>query len=229
MGFFRNLSNYYRRQKILFKQHIKLHFIYPSRYPHSRLESILPRPVERIMGDHLQVACRVGISEDLVSLGRYVYIGWDTHITACRSIGSFCSISHNVKIGLGNHALDHVGTSPVFYSQRKGWVSRDTFSEDAEGLCEIGHDVLISAGVIIIRGIKIGHGAVIGAGTVVTKDVPPYAIVAGSPAKVIRYRFDETTISRLLKSEWWSWPEERLKKESGSFNNVGLFLDRTGS
>ena len=107
----------------------------------------------------------------------------------CSSIGSFCSIAADVKIGLVNHKLDTIGTSPYFYATRKGWVKETTIYSITA--VEIGADVLISSNVLIVEGIKIGVGAVIGAGSVVTKDVPPFAIVVGAPARVIKYRFSQ--------------------------------------
>ena len=88
----------------------------------------------------------------------------------------------------------------------------------------IGNDVWIGKRAIIKAGVKIGDGAVVGAGAVVTKDVPPYAIVAGVPAKIIKYRFDEDTIAQLLKTKWWNLSDEELEKRAGNITNVHEFL-----
>ena len=91
---------------------------------------------------------------------------------------------------------------------------------------EIGNDVWIGEAVFINDGITIGTGAVVGAHSVVTKDVPPYAIVAGAPARVLRYRFDDSTIQKLLDSKWWEWDDETLKAKGDAFSDVEAFLNR---
>ena len=145
-----------------------------------------------------------------VKMGRYSYAGSYTHITDAE-IGSFCSIGDNCGIGGGIHPMNTVSTSPVFLQGRN--IMGKNFSQipyEASDKVRIGHDVWIGDGVFIKAGVQIGTGAVIGAHSVVTKDVPPYAIVAGAPAKILRYRFDDETIQRLLKSKWWEWSDERL-------------------
>lgn len=84
---------------------------------------------------------------------------------------------------------------------------------------EIGNDVWIGANVTILRGVHIGDGAVIGANTLVNKDIPPYAIVVGCPARVIKYRFEETVIQKLLNLKWWNWTDEKIQR------NLALFQD----
>ena len=88
----------------------------------------------------------------------------------------------------------------------------------------IGHDVWIGRSAIVLAGVTVGDGSVIGAGSVVTKDVPPYAIVAGNPARLIRYRFDENVIQKLKEINWWNFSEARLKTFGGVFNDVEGFL-----
>ncbi len=143
------------------------------------------------------------------------------------SIGSFCSIASHCAIGGGKHPLCAVSTSPVFYSGRN--ILKKNFSrlpeEDNLGV-EIGNDVWIGEAVFISDGVKIGTGAVIGAHSVVTKDVPPYAIAAGVPAKILRYRFDEKTIQQLLASRWWEWPDDKLKKVGESFFSPDVFFSK---
>ncbi|WP_140538245.1 DapH/DapD/GlmU-related protein [Mesorhizobium sp. B1-1-8] len=91
----------------------------------------------------------------------------------------------------------------------------------------VGNDVWIGHGAIMLPGVAIGDGAVVGAGAVVTKDVPPYAIVVGSPAKVIRYRFSEDVVAKLLAIQWWQWDDEKVKSEAGTLTGrIEAFIER---
>lgn len=159
-----------------------------------------------------------------VKMGRYSYMGYNNSV--CDTIiGSFCSIASNCAIGGGKHPLDSVSTSPVFYAGRN--ILRKNFSNNPEQKnqgVEIGNDVWIGEAVFINDGVKIGTGAVVGAHCVVTKDVPPYAIVVGVPAKIIRYRFEEKIIDQLLKSEWWEWSDEKLSDMGPLFENPEKLL-----
>ncbi len=211
-----------------FKSSIKLNFMYPKRFVHASVKSILPASIENLIKEDVKIERNVTISEHLKELGKGVYIGWNTEIVQCRAIGPFSSISNGVKIGLNSHPLEHVGTNAIFFAKRRGWIPADTYNENAENYVEIAADVLISANVIVLKGVKIGVGAVVGAGAVVAKDVPPYAIVAGVPAKIIRYRFDEETIKRLLKSEWWNMPSGKLKSLAHLFHKTPEFLKEIG-
>lgn len=136
-------------------------------------------------------------------LGRGLYIGNSTLIYNTRTIGDFCSISSGVKIGLVAHPKHMLSTSPLFYSKGRGVINGSDFQTGDEKKVEIGHDVLISANVLILEGVKIGTGAIIGAGAVVVKNVEPYSIVAGVPAKIIGKRFSDDVIQQLLESKWW--------------------------
>lgn len=140
-------------------------------------------------------------------------------------IGSFCSIAANVVIGAASHPVDWLSTHPIQYNG----IFRDHFSTELNHNTGnqntiIGNDVWIGANVCIKEGVTIGDGAVIGAGAVVTKDVPPYAIMIGSPARILRYRFDESTIQRLLESKWWERDISELKKIQ--FNDVKSYLNK---
>lgn len=140
-----------------------------------------------------------------VSIGDYTFVNEGTRIDPnTRSIGKFCSISHGVKIGLGPHPLNFFSTSPVFYSKSRGFVDIDLYDEFKDkGYTVIGNDVFIAANAIVYAGVIIGDGAVVAAGSVVTKNVPPYAVVGGVPAKVLRYRFSPQNVSQLLERRWW--------------------------
>ena len=155
-----------------------------------------------------------------------LYIGKNTYIGYCNKIGKFTSISFDVKIGLVAHPLDYLSTSPILYSKRRGWLKETIYNDSQSGFVEIGNDVLISANAIILAGVKIGDGAVIGAGALVNRDVPPYAIVAGVPAKIIRYRFTEEVINKLLKIKWWDLSKDNILKHQSNFNDVQSFVDQ---
>jgi acetyltransferase-like isoleucine patch superfamily enzyme len=120
-------------------------------------------------------------------------------------IGKFCCISWNVTIYAGENHNFNAPSMYTSYHWRHIFGSSTPQPPMSGSKTTIGNDVWIGNGAIIINGASVGDGAIIGAGAVVTKDVPPYSIVAGVPAKVIRMRFDDTTINRLLKIKWWNW------------------------
>ena len=146
------------------------------------------------------------------SIGRFSYIGINTWIVNSE-IGQFCSIATNVRIGLENHTLGNISTSPIFTERknalRTSWTKKDVFKSSEKTY--IGNDVWIGHGALVKSGIKIGDGAV------VTKDVPPYAIVGGVPAKIIKYRFSEEIIKELLTIKWWNNDLNKIKE------NIELF------
>lgn len=135
-------------------------------------------------------------------IGSYTYIGRHGHITKSQ-IGRYCSIANNVSIGQGEHLLDRVSTSAMFYDTP--WEIL-TQSE-----CVIESDVWIGVDAVVLRGVRVGTGAVVAANAVVTKDVPPYAIVAGVPARVIRYRMDERSRAAVSASQWWEKESEEAR------------------
>jgi len=124
-------------------------------------------------------------------------------------IGNFCSIARNVTIFLGgDHHTEWVTTSVVSdYLGIRGYPQVRT-----DGNVIIGNDVWIGTEAFILSGLKIGDGAVIGARAVVAKDVPPYSVVVGNPARVVKKRFSEDIINKLLKIEWWKWDDEKIKE-----------------
>ena len=158
-------------------------------------------------------------------MGRFSYCGYDCFIINT-TIGSFCSLSDNVSIGGGKHPVDWVSTSPAFYTGRdsldKRLASLDFETTDDQTI--IGNDVWIGRGAYIKSGVRIGTGAIIGMGSVVTKDVLPYSIVAGNPARLIRMRFSDEIIESLIASKWWEMDESVLKKYSDKFDDPERFL-----
>ena len=139
--------------------------------------------------------------------GHHSYISRDSEINNFETtVGNYCSIAVGVRIGLTQHHIKYFSTSPELYN------FQNSEDENLDKPCKIGNDVWIGVNALIMEGLTIGDGAVIGAGAVVTKDVPPYAVVGGIPAKVIKYRFDEDVIKELLEIKWWDLPEDKIKK-----------------
>lgn len=128
------------------------------------------------------------------------------------TIGRYCSIGDRVEILLGGDPRTQWGTTYPFSALRDLWPTapRTGTWHTSRGDVTIGHDVSLGSGAVILSGVTVGHGAVVAAHAVVTQDVPPYAIVGGNPASIIRYRFDEATIEALLDVKWWDLPAEKI-------------------
>lgn len=139
---------------------------------------------------------KVGTAIDPASIiGSYVYIGKYCNVTRAK-IGSYSSVANGVSIGQGEHDITKISTNSLFYDHAYDELTKENLI--------IEEDVWIGADSIILRGLVIGRGAVIGANSVVTKSVPRYAVVVGSPARVIKYRFSNERIASIEKSEWWN-------------------------
>ncbi|SEA26039.1 Acetyltransferase (isoleucine patch superfamily) [Flavobacterium gillisiae] len=154
-------------------------------------------------------------------IGDFTYISSNSNIKNCK-IGKFCSIGPNVQIGLGMHPTNYLSTFPAFFSTKKqgqiSFVDKNYFVE--LGSVVIGNDVWIGANVMILDNVTVGDGAIIAAGAVVTKNVNPFSIVGGVPAKIIGSRFDEDKISNIIKMKWWDNDIEWIK------NNINLFTKK---
>lgn len=151
------------------------------------------------------------------SIGKGTTINGHAYIRGYSSaqvtIGKYCAIAHNLRVRAQNH---HTG-----YANIQGKLQRRYgFPKLAcsKGPVNIGHNVWIGDNVIILSGVTIGHGAVIGAGAVVTKDIPPFCIAAGVPARIIKKRFNESIIEQILAIAWWDWPEDKIGRNRAFFS-----------
>ncbi|WP_277424177.1 CatB-related O-acetyltransferase [Adlercreutzia sp. ZJ304] len=164
-----------------------------------------------ILGENVRVGRNVEI-RDNVSIGRWTYVEPYSFIHSC-SIGSFCAIGRNVAIGAFQHPYEYPTISPRLYRE----ILSSEYN-DPSRIVNIGNDVWVGEKAIILSG-NIGDGAIIAAGAVVTKDVKPYSIVAGVPARQIGSRFTDEYIETLLKIHWWSWSDEEIKQKASFFKN----------
>ena len=182
------------------------------------------------------VNCCLGGGSKISSstIGKSSYIANNSSITYAK-IGKFCAIGDNVRICLGNHPTSHfVSVHPCFYSKfgqgTPSYVKEDLFSghkfldPDQKYVVEVGNDVWIGNNVSILDGIKIGDGAIIGIGSIVTKDIEPYSIVGGVPARIIKKRFSDDEIQYLKKLEWWNKPDEWIRDNAHNFTSIKLLM-----
>jgi len=178
-----------------------------------------------------------------VELGAFTYLGRDNYIENT-IINRYCSVAKSVNVGHGNHPINWLSSNPFGYQQsfristgklfpyneeyseyvvpeeNRSSVKKDVYKEKTI----IGNDVWIGVGALVLPGINIGDGAIIGGGSVVTKDIPPYAIAVGNPAKVIKYRFSEEIIKQLLSLEWWQYAPWDLHKFEIKFYDIELAI-----
>ena len=160
------------------------------------------------------------------SFEKYSFCGYNCLINNAK-IGSYSSIANGVIIGGNSHPINWVSMSPVFYSDKDSLKTKfSLFTKDLAKTTTIGCDVWIGQNAIIKQGVIIGHGAVIGMGSVVTKDVLPYQIVAGNPAKEIKYRFSDEIIEELLRLKWWTFDDDKIKKLAPFITDITEFISK---
>lgn len=174
---------------------------------------------------HVSIQTRSILSD--VTLGRFSYVAREAYLNDV-AIGSFASLGPRVLLGGGDHPADLPSTAPVFYSTRRQCGATFAAVDHAveRRTITLGHDVWIGAHAFVRDGVTIGDGAIVAAGAVVTVDVPPYAIVGGVPARVIRLRFPEDAVRQLLALQWWHWDEPRLRAAQPWFSrpDIDAFL-----
>ena len=181
----------------------------------------------------LSSGCAIGAGSNICSseIGYGSYMGEDNMLCNV-SIGKYCCLADNIKVIAATHPTSRfVSFHPAFYSTRKqagfSYTATQRFDEyrfvDGKFFCKIGNDVWIGEDVKILGGVTIGDGALIAAGAVVIKDVPPYTIVGGVPAKVIRSRFEPHQVEFLLKFQWWNKSERWIKSNIEEFQDITRF------
>lgn len=162
-------------------------------------------------------------------IGAHTYVAANTDVENAE-IGRFCSIADHCRIGMSSHSLNYISTSPVFTQKinalQECWIKEDVFEHKSkEERVYLGNDIWVGSHVLINGGVHVGDGACIAAGAIVVKDVPPYAIVGGVPAKVIRYRFSHEVVEELLRLKWWDMDEAFLKQHIEFFQTDKINID----
>ena len=202
--------------------------IIKARYPNSSVNLSCFFDEKTVLEGFNVINKNVNVCSSKIGIGTIV--GYGCYLKMCK-IGRFSSIGPNVRVVNSTHPTSFVSTYPSFYNTSNNLplgsgsncfqellFCKNGFSAD------IGNDVWIGTDVLIKGGVTIGDGAVIGMGSVVVKDVEPYSIVAGAPAKIVRYRFDNETIKKLLEIKWWNWDITTINDNKDKFCNLEIFL-----
>lgn len=190
--------------------------------------SILPNRLTHIMNMETPIRLEGGRIH-CCSIGAFTYINYNIYINSVNFIGKFCSLGPNVTIGMPEHSVKSISPHIIFPNYDCEWANpfcnyavnndemiklirqRQNNELESKNIVTIGNDVWIGGNVIILRGVIIGDGAIVAAGSVVTKNIPPYAIVAGVPATIIKYKFNDNIIEKLLKLKWWEYGPDIFK------------------
>lgn len=196
-------------------------------------KTILKVQYPSIRNSKIHKTSKIGYRSNVVNLemDKHSYTGNNNTIVDTK-IGKYCSIASYCSIGGGDHPTNWVSTSPFFYKENE--VRNISLSNEAKEFngnkkVDIGNDVWIGENTFIKAGVSIGNGVIIGAHSVVTKNIPNYAIAVGNPAKVIKYRFDNSVIIQLLEIEWWNMDEEIISKYLEYMDDVQLFIQKIKS
>jgi hypothetical protein len=185
-----------------------------------------------IYDSHLGSWTEIGANSTIVesTIDDYSYTAGDNQIIYT-TMGKFCSIAAQVRINPGNHPMARVTQHHMTYRRKQYGFGEDDkafFDWRRSHHCTIGHDVWLGHGVIVMPGVNVGTGAVIGAGAVVTKDIAPYEIAVGVPAKPIRKRFSDEIIAALLRIAWWEWDRATLKSRFDDLLDMETFIVKYG-
>jgi len=214
--------------------HAIAHFVAYERdsLPRALGEQPLIHPPALVIDSQIGSYAEVGADSQIIEsiLDDYTYTAGDNQIIYS-TIGKFTSIASHVRVNPGNHPMERVTQHHMTYRRAQygfGEDDADFFAWRRAHHCTVGHDVWIGHGAIIMPGVHVGTGAVVGAGAVVTKDVAPYLIVGGVPARPIRMRFSEAIASSLLAIAWWDWDHAALKARFDDLLDVAGFVAKYG-
>ncbi|HWS43927.1 MAG TPA: DapH/DapD/GlmU-related protein [Pseudoflavonifractor sp.] len=183
--------------------------------------------IDSVLGAYTQIQAHSVLCD--VQMGDFSYCAGYNQIYYAQ-IGKFCSIASFARINPGNHPT-YTRVAQHHFSYRSaqfgfGEDDADFFAWRRAGTVSIGNDVWIGHGAIILPGVSIGNGAVVGAGTVVTKDVEPYAVVAGAPARKMKMRFSDALIEKIEQSKWWDWHYDVIKERLADFRDLDAFVQK---
>lgn len=189
-------------------------------------------PSASVVGSEIGAFTDIGANWTVLEsrIDDYSYLAGTDGAVIYTEIGRFCSIASHAVINPGDHPMQRVTQHHCTYRRRRYGLGpaddEGVFNWRRSRRCRIGHDVWIGTGAMIMAGVTIGTGAVIGAGAVVTKEVKPYEVVAGVPAKPIRMRFPAEVAARLLSVAWWDWDRNMLEQRFEDFYDIERFLEK---